>query len=70
MPRCRSATRSGRAGRAPSPLRPAGIAVIEGKRVDVVSEGEHIDAGQFIEVTRVDGNRVVVHQISNINKEE
>ena len=62
--------RLGKTGRALSPLRPAGIAVIEGKRVDVVSEGEHIDAGQFIEVTRVDGNRVVVHQISNINKEE
>ncbi len=60
----------GRTGRASSPLRPAGIADIEGRRVDVVSDGEHIDAGQFIRVTRVDGNRVVVRRISNINEKE
>ena len=60
----------GKTGLASSPLRPAGIADIDGQRVDVVSDGEHIDAGQFIRVTRVDGNRVVVRQISNINDKE
>ncbi len=60
----------GRTGRASSPLRPAGIADIEGRRVDVVYDGEHIDAGQSIRVTRVDGNRVVVRRISNINEKE
>jgi membrane-bound serine protease (ClpP class) len=60
----------GKTGRASSPLRPAGIADIEGRRVDVVSDGEHIDAGQFIKVTRVDGNRVVVRRISDINEKE
>jgi membrane-bound serine protease (ClpP class) len=60
----------GKTGRATSPLRPAGIADIDGRRVDVVSDGEHIDAGQFIEVTRVDGNRVVVRRISDINQKE
>ncbi len=50
-------------GRASSPLRPAGIAEIEGKRVDVVSDGEMIDAGEIIEVTRVDGNRIVVRRV-------
>ena len=54
----------GKRGRASSPLRPAGIAEIEGERVDVVSEGELIDAGQFIEVTRVDGNRIVVRRVT------
>ena len=60
----------GKKGRASSLLRPAGIAVIEGERVDVVSEGELIDAGQFVEVTRVDGNRIVVRQVTNINAKE
>lgn len=53
----------GKTGRATSPLRPAGIAEIDGQRVDVVSDGELIEAGQAIKVTRVDGNRVVVHQL-------
>jgi membrane-bound serine protease (ClpP class) len=50
----------GRTGTALSPLRPAGIADIDGTRVDVVSDGGFIDAGTAIEVTRVDGNRIVV----------
>lgn len=60
----------GKTGRASSPLRPAGIAVIEGKRVDVVSEGDLIDAGELVKVIRVDGNRVVVRRSSEIHKEE
>jgi membrane-bound serine protease (ClpP class) len=52
----------GRTGTALSPLRPAGIAQIDGARVDVVSDGSFIDAGAAIEVTRVDGNRIVVRQ--------
>ncbi|MGH8728530.1 MAG: NfeD family protein [Burkholderiales bacterium] len=60
----------GKKGRASSALRPAGIAEIEGERVDVVSDGELIDAGQLIEVTRVDGNRIVVRQVAHIKQEE
>lgn len=55
----------GKRGVAHSMLRPAGIADIEGERVDVVSNGEMIDAGRPIEVIRVDGNRVVVRQTNN-----
>jgi membrane-bound serine protease (ClpP class) len=54
----------GRTGTALSPLHPAGIADIDGARVDVVSDGGFIDAGAAIEVTRVDGNRVVVQRSS------
>jgi len=54
----------GKRGQAVSPLRPAGIAEFDGERVDVVSEGYHIDAGSVIEVVRVDGNRVVVKKMS------
>jgi membrane-bound serine protease (ClpP class) len=52
----------GRTGTSLSPLRPAGIADIDGARVDVVSDGGFIDAGTAIEVTRVDGNRIVVRR--------
>jgi membrane-bound serine protease (ClpP class) len=52
----------GRAGTALSPLRPAGIAEIDGARVDVVSDGGFIEAGTPILVSRVDGNRIVVRQ--------
>jgi membrane-bound serine protease (ClpP class) len=53
----------GKRGTAASPLRPAGIADIEGERVDVVSDGEFIDAGEPISVVRVDGNRIVVRRL-------
>lgn len=52
----------GQRGTATSPLRPAGLADLEGERVDVVSEGEFIEAGEPIEVIRVDGNRIVVRR--------
>jgi membrane-bound serine protease (ClpP class) len=50
----------GREGVTTSPLHPAGIAQIDGVRVDVVSNGAPIDAGTAIVVEKVDGNRVVV----------
>jgi membrane-bound serine protease (ClpP class) len=53
----------GKQGRAASQLRPAGIAEIEGERVDVVADGVLIEAGERIEVMRVDGNRIVVRRI-------
>ncbi|HSE04332.1 MAG TPA: NfeD family protein, partial [Methylomirabilota bacterium] len=53
----------GKRGTVTSPLRPAGIADIEGERVDVVSDGEFIEAGDPITVVRVDGNRIVVRRL-------
>lgn len=52
----------GARGTASTPLRPSGIADLDGQRVDVVSDGEYIDAGAPIEVTRVEGNRIVVRR--------
>jgi membrane-bound serine protease (ClpP class) len=52
----------GKRGTAASPLRPAGIADLEGERVDVVSQGEYIETETPIEVVRVDGNRIVVRR--------
>lgn len=53
----------GKQGVASSDLRPAGIATIEGERVDVVTEGDFISNGTPITVMRVDGNRVVVRKV-------
>lgn len=53
----------GKRGEALTPLRPAGIALIENKRFDVVSEGGFIGKGKMIEVVEVSGNRIVVKQI-------
>jgi membrane-bound serine protease (ClpP class) len=50
----------GKQGTALSDLHPSGIARFDGERVDVVSDGTFIDAGQPLEVVRIDGNRVVV----------
>ena len=52
----------GKSGIAISPLRPAGVAEIEGERVDVVSDGDFIGSGTPIVVTGVDGNRIVVRR--------
>ena len=58
----RDARLLGSQGRATSTLRPAGIAEFDGERVDVVSEGEMIEAGAPIVVSRIDGNRIVVRR--------
>jgi len=47
-------------GVAITPLRPAGSALIDGKRVDVITQGEFIVDGTKIEVDRVEGNKIIV----------
>ena len=46
-----------------TPLRPAGTARIQDRRVDVVADGEMIQPNSRIQVVRVDGNRVVVRSV-------
>ena len=53
----------GKTGVAETELRPAGIASIDGARVDVVTRGEYIKRGDKIEVVETDGNRVVVNAL-------
>ena len=52
-------------GQAETDLRPAGIALIQGKRVDVVSESEWIEKGSQIKVVQVEGNRIAVRQLDS-----
>jgi membrane-bound serine protease (ClpP class) len=53
----------GKTGTAVSVLRPSGIAAIDGKRVDVVADGDWIEEGSPIIVTRVEGPRIEVRRI-------
>jgi len=47
-------------GRAVSDLRPGGVAMITGRKVDVVSRGEYIDKNSELLVIAVTGNQVIV----------
>ena len=52
----------GTQGNAVTDLRPAGIAVINGKRVDVVTRGEYFEKDAAIIVTAVTGNQIIVRK--------
>lgn len=52
----------GQTGAASTTLRPGGYATIAGRRIDVVTLGDLIEAGTPIEVMAVEGNRVVVRR--------
>jgi len=54
----------GRTGTAASLLRPAGVASIDGRRVDVLTSGEFIAAGTPVRVTRVEGARIFVEPVT------
>lgn len=51
-------------GKALSSLRPAGTVLIDGKRYDVVSDGDFIDKGQEVKVVEVVGGKVIVSKQS------
>ncbi|HET6195361.1 MAG TPA: NfeD family protein, partial [Acetobacteraceae bacterium] len=55
-------------GIALSPLRPAGFARIDGRRVDVVTRGEMLDKDCPVRVVEVQGNRVVVAHLARAGK--
>lgn len=53
---------AGMQGTAITDLRPSGVAIISGKRVDVVSRGEYIEKDSKIIVTSVRGNQIIVKE--------
>jgi membrane-bound serine protease (ClpP class) len=57
-------TLRGQSGFAASYLRPAGVALIDGRRVDVLTQGEFIPEGTPIRVTRVEGARIFVEPVT------
>ena len=55
----------GKKGITITPLRPAGTALIDDKRLDVVSEGNFIEVNQKIVIIHVEGVRIVVREDNN-----
>ena len=52
----------GKNGTTRSVLRPVGIAEFDGVRLDVVTEGDFIEAGEQVTITQVEGGRIVVRK--------
>lgn len=50
----------GKTGSAVTPLRPTGVAEIEGERVEVMTEGEFIAAGSLVRIVAMDRRRYFV----------
>lgn len=48
-----------------TPLRPSGTAMVEGERIDVVTEGGFIGVDQPVMVVKVEGGRIVVKEIKD-----
>ena len=53
----------GREGETVTELRPAGMVLVDGKKLDVVTAGELVEKGKRIRVVKVEGNRIVVRSI-------
>lgn len=53
----------GKTGVSHTTLRPAGTALIDGRRINVVTEGQMVRRGRPIRVIDIEGNRVVVEEI-------
>jgi len=57
-----SASLVGQQGVAQTLLRPSGMALLEGKRLDVVAESGMIESGSAIKVVAVEGTRIIVRK--------
>jgi membrane-bound serine protease (ClpP class) len=43
-----------------SELRPVGVGLFDGKRIDIIAEGEFIEAQSAVKIVEARGNRTVV----------
>ena len=57
----------GRIGKTLAPLRPAGVADFDGRRVDVITEGMMIEGGQWVRCIDVRAGRVLVRLVEKPN---
>ncbi len=58
----------GKRGIALTTLRPSGTAIIGDERLDVVSQGNYIEKDTKIEVIKTEGSRIVVREVTDIDK--
>lgn len=52
----------GREGKSVTAMHPGGTAIIDGKRLDVVSRGEYIDKDSNLVVVEATGNQIIVRE--------
>jgi len=52
-------------GKTLTTLRPAGSAIFNGIKVDVLTDGEYIAAGTTVAVSQIEGNRVFVTEVKD-----
>ncbi len=52
-------------GKAVTDLRPVGVVLLDGERVEALAEGMWIEAGQIVRVTHVEGSRIKVRAIES-----
>lgn len=50
-------------GKTLSALRPSGVGLINGEKVELVSEGEAVEAGSNIEVIRIEQNKIFIKKV-------
>ena len=53
----------GRLGRTLSSLRPAGVTDFDGRRIDTITEGMMVDAGQWVRCIDVKAGKVIVRPV-------
>lgn len=58
----------GKTGKAVTTLRPTGTVLIDGKRVDVVTDGEYLPNDTEVKVIKVEGARIVVEKVERTKK--
>ncbi|WP_322905013.1 NfeD family protein [Paenibacillus campi] len=50
-------------GKSLTPLRPSGTVLVEGRHIDVVTQGGYIERDRPIRIIRIDGSRIIVDEL-------
>jgi len=53
----------GKEGKTLTPLRPGGTAMIDDRKIDVVTEGKFVEPGTPVKVIGVEGNKIIVQAL-------
>lgn len=48
-----------------TPLRPSGTIMLDGERIDAVTEGGYVDRGKMVKIIKVEGSRTVVREMKD-----
>lgn len=57
-------------GKTLTPHQPSGVTLIDGRRIDSISEGMYLDAGQVVKVVGVQGVQLVVRPLQGLERNE